>query len=146
MFVEPSAFLAKAEAGGFLEWARFLGHFYGTPIPDPPAGHDVLLEIDVQGVRQVLAGQPDAVVFLVVAPSVDVQARRLRSRGDDEAHVLSRLALGADEEQAARSLATHVVVNDDLDRAVAEVAGIVESYRRHPDGGRPRPGPLRQGQ
>ncbi|MGH9063058.1 MAG: guanylate kinase [Acidimicrobiales bacterium] len=129
VFVDAETFRARVEAGGFLEWARFLGHLYGTPIPDAPAGDDVLLEIDVQGARQVLAACPGAVAILVVAPTAEDQAVRLRARGDDEAHVESRLALGRDEEREARALASHVVVNDELERAVSELAGIVEAYR-----------------
>lgn len=140
VFVDQATFAAKVEAGGFLEWAAFLGHLYGTPFPDPPAGLDVVLEIDVQGARQVLAQRPDAVVILVVAPSEADQAARLRARGDDEAHVAARLEMGRREEGEARALAAHVVVNDDLERAAAELAGIVGSYRTTPRSDKDRDG------
>jgi guanylate kinase len=117
-------------AGGrFLEWAEFLGHRYGTPTPQPPPGRDVLLEIDVQGARQVLARYPDALVVLLLPPSPEVQAERLRRRGDDEAEVGRRLAKGVEEERTGRSLTSHVVVNDDLDQAMAQVAGILDLHR-----------------
>ncbi len=100
-------------------------HLYGTPWPEPPPGADVLLEIDVQGAGQVKERYPDAVVILVRAPSPEAQEARLRGRGDDEAVIRRRLAKAAAEEQEALALADHVVVNDDLDRAVEEAAAIV---------------------
>ena len=134
-FVDRATFEERAAAGGFFEWAEFLGNLYGTPIPDPPGGADVLLEIDLQGARQVRARRPDARLILLVPPSDDVQAERLRARGDDEDHVAKRLRTGADEIRQGRTLADHEVVNDDLVRATADVAGIVDRYRSDPSGG-----------
>jgi guanylate kinase len=129
VFVDEATFEAKREAGGFLEWARFLDHLYGTPTPDAPPGCDVLLEIDLQGAEQVKAVHPEAVVILLLPPSPAVQEARLRARGDDEEHVARRLAKAHDEEALGRQLAEHIVVNGDLERTVAEVAGIVEAHR-----------------
>lgn len=129
-FVDHETFVRKRDSGGLLEWAEFLGRLYGTPLPDPPPGADVLLEIDVQGAEQVRRVYPDAVVVLVLAPSREAQAERLRCRGDDDEHVARRLQVAELEEQAGRMLANHVVVNDDVDRAVAELAEIVETHRR----------------
>jgi guanylate kinase len=128
-FVDREAFGRAVAAGGFLEHAEFNGNLYGTPWPDPPAGADVILEIELQGARQVKERHPDAVLVLLVPPSPAVQAERMRARGDDEEHVRARLAIGAREEAEGRGIADHVVVNDDLDRAVAEVAGILATYR-----------------
>jgi guanylate kinase len=128
-FVDRPAFMSRVEAGGFLEWAEFLDDLYGTPVPDPPPGADVLLEIDLQGARQVLARHPDAVVVLLVPPSTEVEEERLRARGDPEDRVRERVALGRREERIGREMTPHVVVNDDLDRAVEEVADIVEAAR-----------------
>lgn len=115
--------------GGFFEWAEFLGNLYGTPVPDPPQGCDVLLEIDLQGAQQVRSQRPDAVLILLRPPSPAVQAQRLRARGDDEEHVSKRLRAGADEERVGRSIADAEVVNDDLAQATDQVAGIVARYR-----------------
>jgi guanylate kinase len=134
VFVDRDAFLRHAEAGGFLEYAQGTAgddNLYGTPMPHPPPGRDVLLEIDVQGAEQVLARDPDALVILVVPPSRDAQEARLRARGDDDAHIRRRLAMSAHEEEVGRRLASAVVVNDDLERAVDEVAAIVERRRHH---------------
>jgi len=128
--VSRAAFEAEAAAGGFLEWAEFLGHLYGTPRPDAPPGADVLLEIDLQGATQVRAQYPEALVVLLLPPSPEVQARRLRGRGDDESEVRRRIELGAEEERIGRALTPFVVVNDDVDRAVAQVAGILDDHRR----------------
>lgn len=112
---------------------EFLGHRYGTPLPDPPVGSDLLLEIDVRGASEVKRLYPHAVVVLVVAPSAEVQASRLRRRGDDEDHVRSRLELGEVEVRQGLSLADHVVVNDDVERALTEIRGIVADRRRDCD-------------
>jgi guanylate kinase len=128
-FVDREAFLAHADAGGFVESAEVFGHLYGTPTPDAPPGNDLLLEIDVQGAAQVRARRPDAVVILVAPPSREAQEARLRARGDDEALIRRRLAKADAEEEAGRLLADHVVVNDDLNRAIEEAAAIVESHR-----------------
>ena len=129
-FVDDATFDAAVAEDGFLEWAEFLGHRYGTPYPAPPGDEDVLLEIDLQGARQVLARHPDALLVLLVPPSAEVQAERLRHRGDSEAELRRRLDKGREEEQLGRTLTPHVVVNDDLDRAVAEVAGILAGHRK----------------
>ena len=128
-FVDEEAFDAHARAGGFIESARVFGHRYGTPVPDHPAGMDVLLEIDVQGAAQVREHDPEAVVLLVLPPSRHVQRERLLGRGDDDRSVVGRLAEADREEEAGRALADHVVVNDDLSRAVDEAAAIVEAHR-----------------
>ena len=130
MFVDREAFDAHLEAGGFLEWAEVFGHRYGTPWPRPPQGQDVLLEIDVQGAAQVRERHPDAVVVFVEAPSRQAQEQRLRGRGDREDVIARRLAAAPEEERAGRALADHVVVNEDLDRAIEEVAAILESRRQ----------------
>lgn len=128
-FVDRAAFEARVGADGFFEWAEFLGNLYGTPLPEPPAGHDVLLEIDLQGAEQVRAKRPDAILVLLTPPSPDVQAERLRARGDDEDHVAKRLRAGAEEIRQGERIADAVVVNDQLAQAVAQVAGIVARSR-----------------
>lgn len=130
-FVDRPTFEAHLAKGGFLEFDEFLGNLYGTPVPDTldDVDHDLLLEINVQGAEQVRRHRPDALVVLLVAPTREVQEARLRERGDDDEHVAQRLALADAEEAKGRALADAIVVNDDLDQAVAEVAGILASRR-----------------
>ena len=130
VFVDEPTFDAHLGAGGFLEWAQVFGHRYGTPWPEPPEDHDVLLEIDVQGAAQVRAKHPEAVVVFIEAPSRQAQEERLRRRGDREDVIARRLAAAPEEERTGRALADYVVVNDDLNRAVDEVAAILESRRQ----------------
>jgi guanylate kinase len=129
VFVDRATFEAERAAGRFLEWAEVFGNLYGTPVPVPPAGSDLLLEIDVQGAAQVKRLRPESVVLCVRAPSRAAQEDRLRKRGDDAAVIARRLALADAEEQACLALADHVVVNDDLGRAIEEAAGILETHR-----------------
>ncbi len=128
-YVTREEFEARRDQGGFLEWAEILGELYGTPWPSPPAGCDVVLEIDVQGARQVLAEHPDAICVLLVAPSEEVQVARLRGRGDPEDHIRRRVELGRREADEARHIAHHVIVNDDLDATVDRLLAIIEAGR-----------------
>ena len=123
-------FEALLAADGFLEWAEFLGNFYGTPWPEPPTDRDVLLEIDVQGAKQVRARDPEAVVIFLEAPSAEDQEKRLRGRGDTEENVAKRLAKARSEREAAAELGAVTVVNDTLERTVAELAEVIAGFRR----------------
>ena len=123
VFVDRDTFEEAVAAGGFYEWAEFLDYLMGTPIPDPPPGSDVLLEIDVQGAEQVLVQRPDATVILLLPPSPEVQAERLASRGDSVEHIARRVDLGRAEVQRGRAIAAYTVVNDDLHRAMERADG-----------------------
>jgi guanylate kinase len=129
VFVDRTTFEAKVAEEGFLEWAEFLDRLYGTPQPEPPPGMDVVLEIDLQGAKQVRDRHPDAVLVLLLPPSRADQEARLVRRGDPPDRVRERLEIAAREEDEGRLIADHVVVNDELSRAVAELAGIVEAHR-----------------
>ena len=129
VFVDRPTFEDAIAQGAFFEWAPFLDYFQGTPIPDPPPGSDVLLEIDVQGAEQVLSKRPDATVILLLPPSPEVQAERLAARGDDEEHIRRRVDLGHVEVERAAKIAAHTVVNDDLERALSQLTAIVDGTR-----------------
>lgn len=127
-FTSPEAFAARIAEGGFAEWAEYVGHRYGTARQTidaaREAGHDLLFDIEVQGAAQLKAAYADAVGVFLLPPSWGELAERLRRRGtDDEATIERRLARGREELAAAAGF-DHLVVNDDLDRAVAEVESI----------------------
>jgi guanylate kinase len=128
-FVDRATFEARMAADGFFEWAEYLGNLYGTPVSDPVPGRDVLLEIDLQGAREVRRLRPDATLVLLLPPSPEVQVERLRGRGDDEEHINRRLAEGADEERQGREIADAVVVNATVAQATADVASILGDCR-----------------
>lgn len=130
VFVERVEFDAQIDRGGFLEWAEFLGNCYGTPVPQPPEGHDILLEIDLEGAIQVLAKRPDALVILLSPPSEEAQEQRLRGRGDSDEHVAKRLAKGREELARGREIAHHEVVNESIEQAVTQVLGILNARRQ----------------
>jgi guanylate kinase len=129
-FVDRAAFQQRIDEGGFLEWEDFLGALYGTPTLEPPAGRDVLLEIELEGARQVKQQHPDAILLFVVPPSRSVQEERLRRRGDPPDRIRDRLRKAEELDVSGRAMADHVVVNDDLGRAVDEVAAILEQHRK----------------
>lgn len=129
VFTDRASFESRIAAGGFLEWTDFLGNYYGTPTPDPVAGRDVVLEIEVNGAMHVKKLHPEAVLIFVLPPSRDEQQRRLRGRGDPEDRVAERLQKALDEEPVGLQLANHVVVNDDLERTVGEMMQIIGHHR-----------------
>jgi guanylate kinase len=132
VFTTRDAFEHRIETGGFLEWTDFLGNYYGTPMPEPRPGRDTVLEIEVDGARQVKALHPDAVLIFVLPPSREEQARRLRGRGDPDHKVDQRVRKAEEEEPIGMALADHVVVSDDLGRTVEEMLGIIDRHRaRH---------------
>jgi guanylate kinase len=135
VFVDRPTFEARVAAGGFLEWTEFAGNgcLYGTPTLEASDGYDVVLEIELDGAAQVKDAYPDALVVLIVAPSIEEQEVRLRGRGDDDGSVTARLAVGIDEERVGRAFADAIVVNDDVTRAALEVAGILADARRRRD-------------
>lgn len=130
-FVDRKTFQDRIAAHGFIEWTEFAGtgELYGTPTLEAPDDGDVLLEIELDGAQQIKRQHPDAVLILVLAPSEADREKRLRARGENEAGVRRRLQVGRHEEELGRQIADYVVINDDIDRAAREVAGILDGER-----------------
>jgi guanylate kinase len=131
-FRSRQAFDDMVRQDAFLEWADVFGHCYGTGRQDTEAqlagGTDLVLVIDVQGARQVRARANTVGVF-VLPPSFEVLERRLRGRSQDpEAAIAKRLATARTEVSAAPEY-DYVVVNDDVERCVGEMAAIVTAER-----------------
>lgn len=139
-FVDCATFEAAIAADGFLEWVEFLDYLQGTPVPDPPEGADVLLEIDVRGGQQVQELLPDVVLVFVDAPSPEHQRARLELRGDDLETIALRMKKTASERAEAIKMGYEIVVNDDLGRAVEAIEALIASDRQ-----RRRPAPERRG-
>ncbi len=132
-FVNPETFRNMIAEEEFYEWAEVYGRHYGTSRSFVQqrlaAGFDVLLDIDVQGARQVKTLNPAAVLVFIMPPSYAVLAQRLHSRGlDNEADIRRRLGI-AREEVSHFVHYDYVVVNDRLEEAVAEVRTIVQAAR-----------------
>jgi guanylate kinase len=133
-FVTRDAFERLRDEGGFLEWFDVYGDLKGTPrqfVLDALAvGDDVLLELDVHGALAAREALPEALLVFVRAPSPEEQRRRIEERGaDDPEAVERRLARAEAEERIAEAEFDAVIVNDDLGRAVRELAAIVEERR-----------------
>lgn len=132
-FRSREEFEALIATGGFLEWARVHDHHYGTlraPLEAHlAAGRGVVLNIDVQGGRQIRAARPGAVLIFLVPPTFDTLEQRLRGRGTDSEAIIQRRLANARGELAAAGDYDYLVVNDDLDRAVARVRSVLEAER-----------------
>ncbi|MDP9277409.1 MAG: guanylate kinase [Actinomycetota bacterium] len=130
-FLSPEEFDRRAEAGDFLEFATYSGNRYGTLRSEIErrldAGHSVVLEIEVQGARQVRAAMPESVQIFIAPPEPAALRGRLLARGKDSPEDIdARLAVAA-QELAAKDEFPYQVVNDELDRAAEELEGIVRA-------------------
>lgn len=139
VFVPVAEFEAGIRRGRWAEWAQVHGNYYGTSAEvlreGLGAGCDMLLDIDVQGARQICARFPESVTIFIMPPSLEVLRERLESRGTERAEVIARRLENAADEMDQKGFYRHVVVNDDLQTAAREVIALVGSYRA---GGRPR--------
>jgi guanylate kinase len=132
-FISRSEFEARLANGEFLEHAEVFGNYYGTHngiLERAVAEHkDLVLDIDVQGARQLRCSIPDAVSIFILAPSREILARRLRARAEDDEAVIQRRLKQAAEEIRNYGMYDYVVVNDDLDRSTVTLQSIVNAER-----------------
>ncbi len=131
-FISEKEFQERIEKGLLLEHAKVFGHFYGTPkekvLEALKNGKVVILEIDVQGARQVKAIFPDAIMMFILPPTAKELAERLNHRGREAPEVAEKRLNGASAEIAAAwQYYEHMVINEDLQQAVNECVQIIET-------------------
>ena len=128
-FVDHAEFARMVQHGELLEYAEFAGNFYGTPrtpvLDRLEAGTPVLLEIELQGARQVRASMPEALLVFLSPPSWDELVRRLVGRGTEAADVIARRLETARVELAAESEFDATVVNASVEEAAAALVGLM---------------------
>jgi guanylate kinase len=132
-FVDEAGFRAIEVRGGFLEWAVVHGNLYGTSRaevePRLERGLDVLLDIDVQGARQVRSHVPEAVKVIVFPPSREVLEARLKARASDAPEVVVRRLAAARKEMEEWGEFDYAIINEDLGAAVDELRSILVARR-----------------
>lgn len=132
-FVSPAQFRTMVENGAFLEWAEVHGNYYGTARAwveaELTAGHDVLLEIDWQGARQIKARFPACVTIFILPPSFAELEARLRKRASDSDAVIAKRLANAHEELRHVHEFEYVIINDRLDVATQELIAVVTAER-----------------
>ena len=132
-FIDNSEFKAGIDAGRWAEWALVYGNYYGTAADfleaGLNAGRDVLLDLDVQGTRQLLKRYAECVAIFIRPPSLEALQQRLENRGSDSAETIALRLKNAEKEIAQQGLYHHVIVNDQLNVAIQELISIIEGYR-----------------
>jgi guanylate kinase len=144
-FASVEDFLERHAQGEFLESAEVHGNYYATSRvwieEQMKSGHDVLLEIDWQGAQQVKKQFHNAVEIFILPPSLEALEERLKKRGQDEPNVITRRLLAAGSEMAHAAEAEYVVINENFERALADLRCLVAAtrsrfasqYARHTD-------------
>ena len=129
-FISRRDFEKMIEADELLEWAIYNNRYYGTP--EAPIEEtlddqrDILLEIEIQGARQVRERKPEAIMYFIAPPSLEELERRLRRRGDtSDEDIEDRLEIAQSELAEAPELFDHIVVNDNLEQAISELEGLI---------------------
>jgi guanylate kinase len=132
-FIDRAAFRAKIDGGELLEWAEYQDNLYGTSreaVERPTrAGLDVILEVEVEGARQLKQKLSGAVFVFIMPPSPDALEARLRGRASDGEEMIRKRLDRAREEWKSIRMYDYVVVNDDLERAVRQLRAVIEARR-----------------
>jgi len=132
-FISEAEFEQMIERGDFMEYARVFDHYYGTNsrsvAEQLEQGHDVILEIDWQGARQVRAVFPDSCAIFIIPPSLETLRKRLTGRGQDSAEVIQRRMQAAQTEISHWAEFDQLVINDNFDAALEELAAIINDHR-----------------
>jgi guanylate kinase len=130
-FISVDEFRKMIRENEFLEWKEVYGNYYGTPkTPVQEAlskGGKVILEIDVQGAKDVLANRPESIAIFISPPDMETLEQRLRDRGTDSDKVIQTRLECAGAEMDEQNIFKYCVVNDDLKRATQELAEIIRN-------------------
>lgn len=134
-YITVDEFKKRIEEDKMLEYAEYCGTFYGTPRePAEKAlndGNSMILEIEVEGMRQVKAKMPDAVTIFIAPPSIDDLAKRIKKRDPNEKdEVIEKRVARAQAEMEFTAEYDHMVINDDLEDAFTELSAIIAKYIR----------------
>lgn len=132
-FLDKQTFEDKIKQGEFLEYAQYVGNYYGTleePVNEQlKSGNDVVLEIEVQGAMQIHEKRPDAVMIFVAPPSIDELERRLIGRGTENDEKIAARMKTAEQELKQADKFDYIIVNDDLECAIADLLAILRAER-----------------
>ena len=130
-FLTTPEFIRRRDAGEFLEWATYGGHLYGTLRAEVErifsSGRNAVLDIEIEGARQIRASFPNALHLFVIPPSAGVLVERLVGRNTDAAAAVRERIARAGDELAAVNEYDYVIVNDNLSHAVAQVKAILDA-------------------
>ena len=130
-FKSVDEFRNLIDYNGFIEWAQYVENYYGTPrkfVEDEMAkGHDVILEIEVQGAMNVREQYPDAILIFITAPSAKGLRERLAGRGTESEEVIDKRMQRAVEESEDMQQYDYIVVNDDVDTCVEDLHSLIRS-------------------
>ena len=133
-FVDEKTFVDKIAQGGLLEWARFVGNYYGTPKDNVDRsldeGKNVVLEIEVQGALQVMKKCPDALTIFLVPPSLEELERRIRGRRTESEDIVKERLDKARKEIQTKDEYKYVVENDDVHLAKDKIAKIIKEHQK----------------
>lgn len=130
-FVSEEQFKAEINRGNLLEYAQFVGNYYGTPFDRVDEqlndGNEVVLEIEVQGAMQVKAKKPDAIFIFIAPPSFSALEQRLRRRGTESDDVIKERLVKAKREMDQAYAYNYIVINDDVDNAADRIMAIIRA-------------------
>ena len=134
-FIKNEEFKKKIEKDKWAEWAKVHGNYYGTPAEfldkGLALGFDILLEIDVQGAIMILERYPESITIFIMPPSLKILMKRLEERGADSREVIENRLLNAEKEIAQKNIYRHIIINDQLPKAIGELVSVIEQYCDH---------------
>jgi guanylate kinase len=131
-YISVQEFELGIKQGRWAEWAKVHGNFYGSSARwidrTLSAGRHILMDIDMQGARQMLQCFPQAITIFIMPPSMEILEQRLRARGTDQPDTISLRLTNAAEEIAQKEICRHILVNDDLEKTKQQLAAIIKGY------------------